>query len=125
MSCKTLLVSQDNVEMDISEKCKILFDYVNRGGLSIPSNYCYSISCIAFVFYQMLENDRDAHAEFLASSNHCRSFVATLTDRVKSDSSLSNLNVREIDIEIVPRGMSGVGRGSVLLKMSGIYARNL
>lgn len=51
-----------------------------------------NVWCIAFVFYQMLENDRDAHAEFLASSNHCRSFVATLTDRVKSDSSLNHLN---------------------------------
>ena len=81
------------MEAAIDKKCTLLYEYVNRGGLSLPTNYCYSVCCIAFVFYKMLLNNRDAHTELMRSSNHCKAFIATLTEQVKrtSDSSLNNL----------------------------------
>lgn len=39
----------------------------------------------------MIENDSDAFAELLSSSNHSQTFVATAIDRVKSDINLCKL----------------------------------
>ena len=50
-SCKSLLISDADREMEMDFDIKHVFEMANRGGLSSPSEFCYAATAFAVHHY--------------------------------------------------------------------------
>ena len=67
-SCKEMLIK--NAEMppivDFAEDKSTLLELANRGGLAVPSDYCFAVSTLAVQVFDVLTSDNNAKKEVAA-----------------------------------------------------------
>ena len=79
--CKYLLVARNDVvtEVDNIMECnRELLDDVNRGGLSEPTTYCFTLTCLAYLYFQQVQHNISAKEELLKSPNQRDLFVKSM-----------------------------------------------
>ena len=71
-SCKQLLVaSEDTFQIQdcVPEEHRKLFDIVNHGGLSMPTEICFTVTSLAVQCYNAIEADESVKKRLLAMNN--------------------------------------------------------
>ena len=62
----------------LPEEYTHLFDVADRGGLSKPSEFCYTVTALAVQYYSALTNNDHAKIRFLTLSNQQKAFIFAL-----------------------------------------------
>lgn len=81
--CKTILIENDSSELSFVDDKKLIFNDVNRGGLSPPSDFCYTICVASLVFYKQLEEE-NRRKTFFRCSNQRDVFVSNVLTKLFS-----------------------------------------
>ena len=63
---------------NITECNKELLDDVNPGGLSEPTTYCFTLTCLAYLYFQQVQHNISAKEELLKSPNQRDLFVKSM-----------------------------------------------
>ena len=79
--CKSLLVESDE-EITVHDKDLLLSD-LNRGGLSSPSDFCYTICIVSFIFYKQL-HEANRRRTFLCAENQQAVFLSNVLQKLPS-----------------------------------------
>ena len=88
-SCKQLLVaSEDTLQIQdcVPEEHRKLFDIANHGGLSMPTEICFTVTSLAVQCYNAIEADESVRKRLLAMKNqrvrflHAVSCIAKQSD---------------------------------------------
>ena len=77
-SCKQLLVaSEDTLQIQdcVPEQRRKLFDIANRGGLSMPTEICFTVTSLAVQCYNAIEADESIKKRLLAMNNQRAGFL--------------------------------------------------
>ena len=93
--CSNILGSNEEITIpmavDIPEDCKYFLNSINRGGLIKPSDIIF-LSCIAsWRVYQMIMDNDDSKAYFLACKSQRLVFVKCLFIYIENNDSYSGL----------------------------------
>ena len=62
-----------------------LLYFATRGGLSEPSEACYSICALAYLYFKQIAQSNDLRQQFLQCNNQRRVFVKKVTKHVTND----------------------------------------
>ena len=62
----------------LPEEYTHLFDIADRGRLSKPSEFCYTVTALAVQYYSALTDNDHARIRFLTSSNQREAFIFAL-----------------------------------------------
>ena len=71
-SCKQLLVaSKDTLQIQdcVPGEHQKLYDIANRGGLSMPTEICFTVTSLAVQCYNTIEADESVRKRLLAMNN--------------------------------------------------------
>lgn len=88
LQCRNLLVDDSTVHDD--DEDSFLFRDTDRGGLSSPSNICFTLCLVAYVFYQQLSIPEKQN-DFLKCKNQQNVFVSKIALSLESNVELSYL----------------------------------
>ena len=97
-NCKNILLTDDQVQINIDHSDfeptnlsdsdrRTLFDMANRGGLSSPSEYCFHICLVGFLYFSQIFNSDSLTKKFLACHEHEKIFVEALSLKMASSNS--------------------------------------
>ena len=94
-SCKELLIAGDDsfsIHHYLPDEYKQLFENVNRGGLSQPSEFIYTVTALAVQHYMaILSTGEPTKTKFLSMSNPRSVFLKALINIAAATETLSNL----------------------------------
>ena len=79
--CKSLLVDSDESNSALLEDKHLLVNDLNRGGLSLPSDFCYIVCLLSFLFYRQV-NDANRRKSFLCSPNQRNVFLSNVLQKL-------------------------------------------
>ena len=77
-SCKQLLVaSKDTLQIQdcVPEEHRQLFDIANSGGLSMPTEICFTVTSLAVQCYNAIKADESVRKRPLAMNNQQAGFL--------------------------------------------------
>ena len=81
-SCKQLLIaSKDTLQIQVCvpEEHRKLFDIANRGGLSMPTEICFTVTSLAVQCYNAIEADESVRKRVFAMNNQRAGFLHALS----------------------------------------------
>ena len=87
ISCKELLIQSHEItlqDVEMSPEYKALFELVDCGGLSTPSEHCFAITAFAVQCYTIIAMDDIIIHRVLKCSNQRNTFVNAVTKSVQS-----------------------------------------
>ena len=75
--CKSLLVESDENDAALLDDKHLILNDLNRGGLSLPSDFCYTVCLFSYLFYRQLE-ETNRRKTFLCSRNQRNTFLSNV-----------------------------------------------
>lgn len=93
--CKEILVGDNVVNSeddfsDMSQEFRLLFELADRGGLSAPTEFCFTATSFSVVHYNFLISDDLRRKTFLTSVNPRKLFVNALLEKSHATSCLTS-----------------------------------
>lgn len=87
-ACKELLIDSESTLSlsDVSEAENLLIAMADRGGLSVPKQYCFAICALGVQIYSKLNSNDSIRQKFFCLKNQREAFVSALTHLVKQNS---------------------------------------
>ena len=86
-SCKELLIKNDELSsLDdfIFDKRITLLDLADRGGLAVPSDYCFAVCTLAVQAYEVLTSNADAKKILLQYRNQRCAFIQAVSNAIET-----------------------------------------
>ena len=85
-----MIMSRDFETSDLSDSDRrTLFDLVNRGALSSPSEYCFHMCLVTYLYFSQIFNSDSLTKMFLSCHEHEKTFVEAVSFKMTfSDSCL-------------------------------------
>ena len=81
--CKSLLVESDENDAALLDDKHLILNDLNRGGLSLPSDFCYTVCLFSYLFYRQLE-ETNRRKSFLCSRNQRNTFLSNVLKKLPS-----------------------------------------
>ena len=96
--CKNILVADEHAKIDIDtsdletsdlsdSNRRTLFDLANSGALSSPSEYCFHMCLITFLYFSQIFNSEPLTKTFLSCLEHEKTFVEAVAFKIASSNS--------------------------------------
>ena len=87
-SCKNLLVDSDelvSIPDDMPSVTTDLIQVANRGGLSVPTEYCFGVCCFAVQLHNCILANESARSKLLSAKNQRAAFIFAATNFAESN----------------------------------------
>ena len=87
-SCKNLLVDSDelvSIPDDMPPVATDLIQAANRGGLSVPTEYCFGVCCFAVQLHNCILTNESAQSKLLSAKNQRAAFIFAATKFAESN----------------------------------------
>ena len=83
-SCKEMLIKNDEMPSIVDFAKNTLLELANRGGLAVPSDYCFAVSTLAVQAFDALTSDDSAKKKLLQCNNQRCAFVQAVCNSIQS-----------------------------------------
>lgn len=113
--CSKLLVknidsAEEQLEMSISGNYRELFEMANRGGLTEPTEICFSITALAVQCYTAIASDERLFQKFLCFGNQRSAFISGVRAMANSTSVFCDLlnikcSVQHSNFDLIVQGV--------------------
>ena len=94
LQCKTMLMKSDEpppLPICDSQNHANLFEIADRGGLSVPSEFCFAVTVLAVQCYAAIIANQEAKSKMMTVSNQRSAFISAVTTFVKQSCDFQDL----------------------------------
>ena len=95
-SCTKLLISSNNIPTDVDEcipsKYQVIYKMANRGGLSIPTEFCFLVVLLGVQYFTAIGANEEKIQKLMCSNNQRSIFLCRHCRRLKGIHSRPDTN---------------------------------